>query len=156
MLRYGIVFAFAFALGASGLGLPACGAGGPQCSNTCRFSEDGDCDDGGPGSDFSVCELGTDCSDCGPRGVPEGPDDGGDDDDGNGAPPEPMGCLVDFTSTFTCEDGTRQVAEGQECITVSDLSECRQARTSETTCAGTCCTETEFFSHRLLQGDCGS
>jgi hypothetical protein len=37
------------------------------CTNTCWFAFDGDCDDGGPGSDFSLCELGTDCFDCGPR-----------------------------------------------------------------------------------------
>jgi hypothetical protein len=37
------------------------------CTNTCWYADDGDCDDGGPGSDFSLCELGTDCFDCGPR-----------------------------------------------------------------------------------------
>ncbi|MEM6956302.1 MAG: hypothetical protein AAF645_11455 [Myxococcota bacterium] len=44
---------------------PAPGPGG--CTNTCSFADDGDCDDGGPGSDFSVCDFGTDCGDCGPR-----------------------------------------------------------------------------------------
>ncbi|MCB9507657.1 MAG: hypothetical protein H6700_08900 [Myxococcales bacterium] len=38
-----------------------------QCTNTCGTADDGDCDDGGPGSSYSVCELGTDCNDCGPR-----------------------------------------------------------------------------------------
>ena len=42
-------------------------AAAPLCSNTCEYASDGDCDDGGPGSDFSVCEFGTDCNDCGPR-----------------------------------------------------------------------------------------
>ena len=37
------------------------------CTNSCMYAGDGDCDDGGPGSDFSLCALGTDCSDCGPR-----------------------------------------------------------------------------------------
>lgn len=37
------------------------------CSNTCEFANDGDCDDGGPGHDFDLCALGTDCGDCGPR-----------------------------------------------------------------------------------------
>lgn len=37
------------------------------CTNTCRFAHDGDCDDGGPGADFDLCEYGTDCADCGPR-----------------------------------------------------------------------------------------
>jgi len=35
------------------------------CLETCMYSRDGDCDDGGPGSDYSFCELGTDCADCG-------------------------------------------------------------------------------------------
>ena len=29
---------------------------------------DGECDDGGPGAAYAGCELGTDCTDCGPRG----------------------------------------------------------------------------------------
>ena len=37
------------------------------CTNTCMFPNDGACDDGGPGMDFSVCALGTDCNDCGAR-----------------------------------------------------------------------------------------
>jgi len=41
------------------------------CENTCGFeaqwANDGYCDDGGEGSDFAVCDLGTDCGDCGPR-----------------------------------------------------------------------------------------
>jgi formylglycine-generating enzyme required for sulfatase activity len=46
------------------------GAGlGAACSNTCRDADDGLCDDGGPGADYSICGLGTDCGDCGPRGV---------------------------------------------------------------------------------------
>ncbi len=38
-----------------------------KCINTCPYASDGDCDDGGPSSDFSLCELGTDCADCGTR-----------------------------------------------------------------------------------------
>ena len=37
------------------------------CSETCRYSGDNECDDGGSGSDYSYCDLGTDCSDCGRR-----------------------------------------------------------------------------------------
>ena len=33
----------------------------------CGVAEDGDCDDGGPGSEYSFCALGTDITDCGPR-----------------------------------------------------------------------------------------
>jgi hypothetical protein len=39
----------------------------PLCTDTCQYANDGWCDDGGPDADFSVCELGTDCGDCGPR-----------------------------------------------------------------------------------------
>ena len=39
------------------------------CSNTCNYAADGDCDDGGPNSDYSGCSLGTDCTDCGSRAV---------------------------------------------------------------------------------------
>ena len=31
---------------------------------TCGYANDGDCDDGGPGSDYSLCALGSDCNDC--------------------------------------------------------------------------------------------
>lgn len=37
------------------------------CENTCTWANDGVCDDGGPGSEYSVCGLGTDCGDCGAR-----------------------------------------------------------------------------------------
>ncbi|RVU44722.1 hypothetical protein FRC91_07150 [Bradymonadales bacterium TMQ1] len=40
---------------------------GEICTNTCRYAGDGQCDDGGPASQFSLCELGTDCEDCGIR-----------------------------------------------------------------------------------------
>lgn len=40
---------------------------GGGCSNTCSSSGDGECDDGGPGSLYAVCGLGTDCDDCGAR-----------------------------------------------------------------------------------------
>eukprot|EP00756_Hemistasia_phaeocysticola_P037176 Hpha_TRINITY_DN16682_c0_g1::TRINITY_DN16682_c0_g1_i10::g.183837::m.183837 len=37
------------------------------CDDTCASSMDGECDDGGEGSTLGECELGTDCTDCGPR-----------------------------------------------------------------------------------------
>lgn len=37
------------------------------CTDTCGFAADGDCDDGGPGSLTTGCELGSDCTDCGSR-----------------------------------------------------------------------------------------
>jgi hypothetical protein len=35
------------------------------CTDSCRFARDGECDDGRPGAATGLCELGTDCSDCG-------------------------------------------------------------------------------------------
>jgi hypothetical protein len=32
-----------------------------ECSESCKFSKDGYCDDGGSGSDYDVCASGTDC-----------------------------------------------------------------------------------------------
>ena len=40
------------------------------CLDTCWFFGDGECDDGGPDSSWSSCDLGTDCMDCGGRFVP--------------------------------------------------------------------------------------
>ncbi len=31
------------------------------CSESCKYSQDGDCDDGGFGSDYIACTYGTDC-----------------------------------------------------------------------------------------------
>lgn len=45
---------------------PPPGSGG-LCSNTCAWANDGECDDGGPGSLYDVCDYGTDCGDCGTR-----------------------------------------------------------------------------------------
>ena len=44
-----------------------------MCQDTCQYPSDGTCDDGGPGSEYSQCQLGTDCADCGAR-LPEAND----------------------------------------------------------------------------------
>jgi hypothetical protein len=36
------------------------------CTDTCPHANDGECDDGRPGSVTGVCPRGTDCTDCGP------------------------------------------------------------------------------------------
>ena len=51
-------------------------AGMPLCNNECRHAGDGDCDDGGPMCDFSLCDFGSDCFDCGMRQESERPADG--------------------------------------------------------------------------------
>ena len=41
-----------------------------SCQDSCEMSDwrdDGVCDDGGPGAEFSICAYSSDCSDCGPR-----------------------------------------------------------------------------------------
>jgi hypothetical protein len=38
-----------------------------QCDNSCASANDTECDDGGPGSLYDICGLGTDCADCGTR-----------------------------------------------------------------------------------------
>ena len=42
----------------------------PECSNTCDYRSNFECNDGGPGSRWAFCDLGTDCDDCGPRTAP--------------------------------------------------------------------------------------
>ena len=45
------------------------GYGSRRCSNTCRHRNDGDCDDGGFGSEYHLCTFGSDCGDCGSRAM---------------------------------------------------------------------------------------
>lgn len=52
--------------GGSSSGGSSSGSGG-LCLNTCQYAYDGECDDGGPGAAFSLCDYGTDCADCGIR-----------------------------------------------------------------------------------------
>jgi hypothetical protein len=40
------------------------------CNNSCMWSFDNVCDDGGAGSTWNECDYGTDCFDCGTRGAP--------------------------------------------------------------------------------------
>jgi hypothetical protein len=44
---------------------------GLLCTNVCSYQGDGDCEDGGPGAEYT-CAYGPDCTDCGPR-VPSPP-----------------------------------------------------------------------------------
>ena len=43
------------------------------CTDSCNFPNDGSCDDGGPGAEFTLCSFGTDCNDCGDRMSPSPP-----------------------------------------------------------------------------------
>jgi len=66
------------------------------CTNTCRWHNDVDCDDGGPGYDYSLCDLGSDCADCGERHGAESED-----------PPPPPGCTntCRYSYDVDCDDG---------------------------------------------------
>ena len=70
------------------------------CSNVCTgapsWGSDGNCDDGGPGSAYAGCDLGTDCADCGTRCSPMPP---------AASPPPPAQPPLDLNSeacTATC------------------------------------------------------
>jgi hypothetical protein len=72
---------------------------GCLCTDTCTGSvwgdyliSDGECDDGGPGAEYIDCDLGTDCTDCGPRCEPPPP-----------PPPPPQVHYCDkFKGRYTC------------------------------------------------------
>lgn len=44
-----------------------CARAQARCTGTCSDDSDGVCDDGGPGAEYTLCEFGSDCTDCGPR-----------------------------------------------------------------------------------------
>ena len=82
------------AAGLTGYGYETAGGGAPArasvklCTDTCTSAKDGSCDDGGSGSTFHSCALGTDCLDCGPRqsrGAPQASSAAGGVADGAGA-----------------------------------------------------------------------
>ncbi|MFT5353712.1 MAG: hypothetical protein ACI9KE_000912 [Polyangiales bacterium] len=79
---------------------------GGGCTNTCSSANDSECDDGGPDSLYAVCDLGTDCADCGPRPIGGG--------GGAAAPPTPRqtvpapnGCndTCNTSNDSECDDG---------------------------------------------------
>ncbi|KAL3930033.1 MAG: hypothetical protein SGPRY_001706, partial [Prymnesium sp.] len=63
---------------ASGLPSQLRSSDGPCCNcpaiETCIYSRDAECDDGGVGSEYALCSLGSDCYDCGAREVNCGSD----------------------------------------------------------------------------------
>ncbi|MGB0638279.1 MAG: hypothetical protein ACPGTU_03030 [Myxococcota bacterium] len=104
--------------------------GDPLCNNDCEYAYDGDCDDGGAGSDYDYCEYGSDCADCGRR-TERGSDDGGSDDGGSddggsddggsgdgGSSSTPYGCGY---SGYFCWSLTGSEFDGQEESTCYEL-----------------------------------
>ncbi len=88
------------------------GTDSAYCDNTCGYPRDGACDDGGTHSDYAVCNLGSDCADCGMRTA-------------NTACNE--GCR--FTSDGQCDDGGTGAAYSV-CALGSDCNDCGD-RTAE-------------------------
>ena len=97
--------------GTTGKGVPSrmtySGTTSSVCeADSCKYAGDGDCDDGGEGSAWSVCELGSDGSDCADRGT--------------------KGCTLP-----QCAVGEYRKSEGAKCTAVVDTSEsvapCRES-----------------------------
>jgi hypothetical protein len=106
---------------------PSPGGGEPNpagagCSNECEFAGDGACDDGGPGAQFDICTLGTDCDDCGARDGTSPPPGGEPDPD-----PAGMGCSNEcpFAGDGACDDGGPD-AEFDLCPLGTDCDDCGQ------------------------------
>jgi len=85
------------------------------CTNTCTYANDGDCDDGGPNSDYSLCAYGTDCGDCGPRPATSAADAG------TGPEPTPT---VDWFTTPCSEMGGQLTAAGACGIVYTSDADC--------------------------------
>jgi hypothetical protein len=87
--------------------------GGGTCLNTCYFAFDGECDDGGPGALYALCDRGTDCNDCGVR-------DADVVDDGTGGL-----CTDDCQYAFDgeCDDGGPGSVYGV-CTYGTDCTDC--------------------------------
>ena len=97
--------------------------GTAMCGNACVWASDGDCDDGGAGSEYdSLCNYGQDCVDCGPR-VPMPPSAPASP----GYPPMPPGILCQnhcvYASDGDCDDGGPG-AEFSLCAYGSDCQDC--------------------------------
>ncbi len=133
-------------------------AEGEGCTNTCRYAFDNDCDDGGEGSDFSLCELGTDCGDCGRRDGVDRPGPGPVVDPG-----EDFACRYTRHSRFTCAGtgtgGTTSTNEG--CAAIRSAAsradaeaDCRSRTQSDTSCSGSCCSRSYYTNVRVLAGGC--
>ncbi|MEM9187743.1 MAG: hypothetical protein AAGF12_01105 [Myxococcota bacterium] len=113
-----------------------------NCTDTCSYAGDGECDDGGPDSQYDVCGLGTDCMDCGPRtdsGTPVG-----------GTRPPTSGTCDDschWARDGVCDDG-RPGAVSASCAPGTDCTDCQNTGASAPMCrakaqscggASTCC-----------------
>ena len=130
--------------GTTGKGVPSrmtysvCEADSCVCeADSCKYAGDGDCDDGGKGSAWSVCELGSDWSDCADRGtkgcmVPQCAV--GEYHEANAQGGFDCASLIDALLTHCvkpCAVGEYRKSEGAECTAVVETSEsvapCRES-----------------------------
>ena len=118
--------------GSTGAGSGTAGAsgsaasGGAVCDDTCTYANDGTCDDGGAGAAYSLCDLGSDCGDCGSR-------TGGSSTSGSsagtssGSAATSGGAVCDDTCSYandgTCDDGGTGSAYSL-CDLGSDCGDC--------------------------------
>jgi hypothetical protein len=125
------------------------GPPGTLCTDTCAFAGDDACDDGGPDSEFSVCDFGTDCTDCGPRNpgdcVPdcEGADCGPDGCGGTCGECAAGSMCDEFGSCMTC--GCDGIGCGMDpcgtmdCGTCTDPATCYRSQCRMPMCEGREC-----------------
>eukprot|EP00966_Prymnesium_polylepis_P066142 1534720-Prymnesium_polylepis.1 len=83
-----------------------------SCLESCAYTGDGECDDGGPGAEFTDCSLGSDCTDCGARGA-------------NAAPSAGSMCtdVCQYPGDGICDDGGAGSLYNA-CTLGSDCSDC--------------------------------
>eukprot|EP00966_Prymnesium_polylepis_P274933 6352771-Prymnesium_polylepis.1 len=110
------------------------------CIDTCTHASDGDCDDGGAGSEFGMCTFGSDCTDCGERHSQETPPRAPSVPPPSVPPPPsspsppgppplppwlPASCSNDCThaSDGDCDDGGAG-SEYAACLSGSDCADC--------------------------------
>lgn len=162
----------------------ACGneldQGTVACNNTCIYAFDNECDDGGGGSLWDICELGSDCNDCGVReelqSLPQ--DEGAVGIGGRGAvgfgggqsapgrdpvsPPASgaggalpsQACRAVLFVTVECEDGSTHEFAEEDCVEASTLDECFAILAPTRDCSNQCCAEGTYSEHRLEPGSC--
>ena len=80
----------------------------------CDHLDDGDCDDGGPGSDYNICSWASDCTDCGPRSQAPRPPSEYCTDDAQRCP---------HVDDGECDDGGPE-SEYSVCPLGSDCTDC--------------------------------
>lgn len=111
------------------LAVSACGPGaGPDdgsCDNSCRYANDGECDDGRPGADYNLCDYGTDDADC----------------DASCGDSSPGGSCIEAGSSTNCLQSSLGCCEGDVCLTDTGL--CHAYCSSPGDCNSGCCVELE-------------